>query len=76
MTKYAYPATLETDERGHVSVHFDDLPGSTWGETLDEAMAHASALLTTSIEMLLEDGVTLPPPLPANGRPVVIADLD
>jgi antitoxin HicB len=73
---YAYPATLEFEASGAVSVHFDGLPGATWGETREQALDRAKDLLATAIEMVRDDGDVLPPPPPANGRPIVEADLD
>jgi antitoxin HicB len=74
---YSYPVSLERDEKsGAVTAYFDGLPGATWGETREQALAHAKELLTSAIEMLLEDGEPLPPPTPAKGRPIVETDLD
>ena len=72
---YAYPATLEFEESGAVTAYFDSLPGVTWGETRDQALARARELLATSIAMILEDGEALPLPPPANGRPIISIDL-
>lgn len=77
MTKlYAYPAIVETDDSGKVSVWFEGLPGSTWGESREDALEHAKDLLATAIEMLIEDGAAIPLPSPPNGRPIVEAVLD
>jgi len=73
--RYEYPATLEIEQGGRVTVHFDGLPGATWGETRDQALEHAKDLLASAIEMLQEDGEPIPPAPPANGRPIVVAEL-
>ena len=69
--RYAYPATVEREEDGRVTVYFDGLPGTTRG--MDEAQAPEGAkdLLATAIEMLAEDGDPFPAAPPANGRPIV-----
>ena len=72
-TRYRYPANLEIDSTGAVSVWFDDLPGATFGKTEAEALLRAQALLATGIEMLIEDSAAIPLPAPANGRPIVEA---
>jgi hypothetical protein len=49
------------------------------GRTFDDgtqALDRAKDLLATAIEMVRDDGEALPPPPPANGRPIVEADLD
>ena len=71
---YAYPATLEPDGSGYM-LRFEGLPGVTWGETAKEALEHGRDLLTTSLEMILEDGETPPSPTPANGRPIIEAEV-
>lgn len=75
MTRYAYPATVEQEADGKVSVWFDGLPGATWGETREQALERAQDLLATALEMIKEDGEPLPSPAPANGRPVVETDI-
>ena len=71
---YTYPATLEADGTGYM-LGFVGLPGATWGETAADALQHARDLLTTSLEMILEDGETPPPPPPACGRPIIEAEV-
>ena len=71
---YAYPATLEADGTGYM-LRFDGLPGVTWGETPADALRHGRDLLASSLEMILEDGETPPPPTPADGRPVIEAEV-
>jgi antitoxin HicB len=74
--RYAYPATLEIEQGGRVTAFFDGLPGATWGETREEALDRAKDLLATAIDMLREDGDAIPPPAPANGRPIVETELN
>ncbi len=74
--RYAYPATLEVEPDGRVTAYFDGLPGATWGETREQALAQAKDLLATAIGMLREDGAAVPPSPPANGRPIVEADVE
>jgi antitoxin HicB len=73
---YSFPVTLDVDATGKVTVRFDGLPGATWGQTYPEAMANAKDLLATSLEMLIEDGVPIPLPPPAHGRPMVEAEIE
>lgn len=73
--RYAYPAILEPEATGGVTVYFDGLPGATWGETQEEALSRAKELLATAAEMLLEDGEPLPAPPPAMGRFVVETEI-
>jgi predicted RNase H-like HicB family nuclease len=70
----AYPVTVEEDNGGY-TVFFDGLPGATWAKTAEEAIANAKDLLTTALEMLLEDGETPPPPPPPAGRMIIEADI-
>jgi len=69
--RYEYPATLEPEHGGHVTLYFEGLPGVTWGETEEQALEHAKDLLATAVEMLIEDGEPLPAPPPAFGRPII-----
>lgn len=73
--RYVYPATLEMEDGGRVTVHFEGLPGATWGETREQALEHARDLLATALEMLIEDGEMLPTPTPARGRPLIAAEI-
>jgi antitoxin HicB len=69
--RYAYPATFESEEDGRVSVLFDGLPGATWGDTREEALARAADLLVSSLAIFVEDNQPIPRPSPARGRPLV-----
>jgi antitoxin HicB len=74
---YSFPANVDVDNAtGKVTVSFEGLPGATWGQTFPEAMANAKDLLATSLEMLIEDGMPIPNPPPAQGRPIVMADVE
>jgi antitoxin HicB len=58
-------------DRTAVTVTFDDLPGSTFGATETEALVRAEDLLETALSFYTDDGLAIPRPKPANGRPVV-----
>lgn len=73
--RYAYPATVEREQDGRVTVYFDGLPGATWGVDEAHALREARDLLATAVEMLAEDGDPLPAPPPADGRPVIEVEL-
>nr|WP_294510733.1 hypothetical protein [uncultured Rhodopila sp.] len=73
---YRYPATLEAEDGGRFTAYFDNLPGATWGGSREEALANAKDLLVTALEMLIEDGADIPPPAPADGRPVIEAGVE
>ena len=54
--EYTYTALFEPAEEGGYVVHFPSLPGlTTEGETLEEARAMATDLLTGYLELLLLD---------------------
>jgi antitoxin HicB len=70
--RYAYPANLEWEpDRSAVTVTFDDLPGATFGATESEALARAEDLLESSLSIFTDDGLPVPNPAHANGRPIV-----
>ena len=73
--RYCYPATIEAEDAGRFTVYFDGLPGATWGNSREESLLHAKELLADAIEMLMKDGVAIPEPPPANGRPLVEAEI-
>lgn len=66
-----YPATLEPDDNDTVLVTFPDLPGVTFGTDREDALAHAVDCLETILDAMMADGVDLPTPSPAEGRPMV-----
>jgi predicted RNase H-like HicB family nuclease len=60
--QFVYPAVLEEDENGYF-VNFPDIKGChTEGHELNEAMINAKEALELSIEVLIENGETLPTP--------------
>ncbi len=72
---YKYPARIEAEEGGQFTAYFDGLPGATWGQSREEALFHARDLLANALEMLTQDRETIPPAPPANGRPMVEAEV-
>ena len=72
--EYTYLAVFEPAEEGGYVVRFPSLPGIvTEGETLDEARAMATDLLTGYLEPLRERGKPLPASDPA-GEPEPIRE--
>lgn len=69
--RYAYPATLEHEADGRITVTFDGLPGATWGDTEAEALARAEDLLISALSIYVEDDQKLPRPPAARGRPLI-----
>lgn len=70
--RYAYPANLEWEpDNSAVTVTFDDLPGATFGTTEAEALTRAEDLLETALSVYVDDGLPIPPPRSADGRPLV-----
>jgi antitoxin HicB len=68
------PANLEWEpDRSAITVTFDDLPGATFGATEVEALARAEDLPETALSFYTDDGRPVPRPMPAKGRPIVIA---
>jgi antitoxin HicB len=75
--RYAYPATLEHETDGRITVIFADLPGATWGDTEAEALTRAEDLLVSALSIYVEENRPLPRPSPARGRPLIpVAALD
>ena len=57
-----YVALFEEEKRG-LAVSFPDFPDCvTFGEDLDEAVDHAHEALSSYVEMLVEEGASLPEP--------------
>jgi antitoxin HicB len=70
--RYAFPANREWEPDGSaVTVTFDDLPGATFGATEAEALARAEDLLETALSFYTDDGLPVPKPAAAKGRPLV-----
>jgi antitoxin HicB len=69
--RYAYPATLDHEADGRITVTFDGLPGATWGGTETEALTRAEDLLISALSIYVEENRPLPHPSSARGRPLV-----
>ena len=75
--RYAYPATLEHETDGRITLIFADLPGATGGDTEAEALTRAKDLLISALSIYVEENRPLPRPSPARGRPLIpVAALD
>jgi proteic killer suppression protein len=71
LIRAAYPAVLTPDD-GAVSVGFPDVPEAlTWGADRAEALARAEDALVTALSLYVDEGRPIPPPSPAEGRPLV-----
>jgi antitoxin HicB len=68
--KYSFPADLEPDD-GTILVTFPDLPGATFGDDEQDALARAVDLLESILNTCILDREPIPQPSPANGRPLV-----
>ena len=67
----AYPVELEPDDSS-VKAEFPDFgTGVTYGKTREKALANAADLLETMISHRVAEGMDLPRPSPARGRPLV-----
>ena len=75
--RYAYPANLEPDDDGDAgfTVTFDGMPGVTHGRSRDEALKQAVDCLISIVSIHVEDGVAMPVPQSADGRPMVALPL-
>ncbi|MFT9385505.1 MAG: hypothetical protein ABF577_00840 [Acetobacter sp.] len=68
---YAYPVDLETNPDGTITASFEGLPGATDGRTRQEVLREAQNLLVTALSIYVEDGLAVPVPPAARGRPLV-----
>lgn len=67
-----YPAVLTPDDNGTVRLEFPDVPeANTFGDTEEEAFAHARDALETALEFYIERDSDLPRPSALEGRPAV-----
>jgi len=67
-----YPAKLVPDDNGTIRVEFPDVPeANSFGESEEEALAHARDALETALEFYVERDADLPKPSPLQGRPGV-----
>lgn len=57
-----YPVVLEPDDNGTILVTLPDFPGATYGDTREEALAHAQDLLVTVVESYMARRQPLPEP--------------
>ena len=64
-----YPVRLERDDNDTILATFPDVEGAvTFGDTTEEALAHAPAALATILEAYIKDRRPIPhlPPLARN----------
>ena len=60
-----FPAVIEGDNDSGYSVHFPDLPGCvSAGDTVAEVFSMAREALELHLEGMIEDGETIPDPMP------------
>ncbi|MES1255724.1 MAG: type II toxin-antitoxin system HicB family antitoxin [Acidobacteriota bacterium] len=64
-----YPVTLKRDDNGTILVGFPDFPEAhTFGDTVENALAHASDALATVIDAYIKDRRDLPDPSEKRSR--------
>jgi antitoxin HicB len=69
--QYAYPYELLVQPEGGFTVIFRDVPEAiTQGDTEEEAAAKAEDALVTALSFYTDRAERLPPPSPADGRPI------
>lgn len=61
-TALTYPVVLEPDDNGTVLATLPDFPGATFGDTREDALAHAQDLLITVVESYMTKRRPLPVP--------------
>ena len=72
MVVLRYPAVLEKDDNGTWLVSFPDFDDAvTFGDTHDEALAHAVDALETVIISRMKHKLDIPTPSPARGKSLV-----
>jgi antitoxin HicB len=72
MVALQYPAVMTKDENGTWLVTFPDFDDAvTFGDTRDEALAHAVDALETVIISRMNHKLDVPKPGPGRGKPVV-----
>lgn len=72
---FRYPVELAPDDNDTILAVFPDLPGATFGEDRDDALAHAVDLLESALNGFMQDRKDIPLPSPADGRPTVAPTL-
>ena len=73
MKSYIFPVTLEPDEdvwRAYVP-ELEEKGAASWGHTKAEALRNIQEVAQMVIEVLLEDGETLPANVTVSEQPVV-----
>jgi antitoxin HicB len=64
-----YPVRLEPDTNGTIRVDFPDVPEAhTFGEDIDEALAHAVDALESAFMLYIEDRRDIPKPSPVKRK--------
>jgi antitoxin HicB len=72
MVVLQYPATLEKDDNETWLVTFPDFDDAvTFGDTREEALAHAVGALETVIVSRMKHKMDIPTPSPARAKPLV-----
>src|SRR5688572_29282704 len=72
---YNYPVELTPDDNGTILVTFTDLPGATFGDDEEDALARAADALETAIIGLICCRADVPKPSAAEGRRTVAPSL-
>ncbi|HEX6375538.1 MAG TPA: hypothetical protein VFZ91_07435 [Allosphingosinicella sp.] len=72
---YNYPVELIPDDNGTILVTFADLPGATFGDDEQDALARAADALETILIGLICGREDVPRPSAANGRRTVAPSL-
>ncbi len=71
-TRYAYPVDLHSEGDGGFWVSFPDIPEAlTGGADRVEALEMAADCLEEALAAMITDGLAVPEPSPARGRPIV-----
>ena len=70
-----YPVDLTPDDNGTIMARIAGLPGATFGDDAQDALANAVDLLETIMAGLITDRQDIPAPDAANGRPTVTPTL-
>jgi antitoxin HicB len=64
-----YPVKLERDDNDTILVSFPDFPEAhTYGDDIDDALAHASDALATAVDAYIKDRRDIPAPSDAPAR--------
>jgi antitoxin HicB len=72
-----YPVTLSKDDNGTFLVRFADVPEAiTYGDTKEEALAHAQDALLTAFDAYIKDRRDIPEPSGRGGASVEVPALE